>query len=417
MNARKPDVLILGGGVIGLVCALNLLRAGRSVTVLERKTVGAGSSHGNCGTITPSHAPPLSAPGVIQLALKWMSQADAPLYVRPRLDWRLLGWLTRFAARANPTDFRNGLRAKALLLNRSRALLEQLVRDEGLACEFTTGGTMYVFRDARGLEQASRLLGPVRGEGIEIRELDGAATRQLEPALNDSIVGGHYYPNDASLRPERYVAELARVVRSLGGQILESTEVLGFEREGGRISGVLTAQGRLSAREIVMALGAWSPLMARQLGLELPIQPGKGYSITTSNPKLWPRVPMVLKERSVCVTGWNSGYRLGSTMEFSGYDETLNRVRLDALKRAAVEYLREPWGETTVEEWFGWRPMVYDDLPLIGRAPKLDNLWLATGHGMLGVTLSAVTGRLLSELLTGTDPCVDPSLVDPARFS
>jgi len=416
MNPKRTDVLILGGGVIGLSCALQLLRAGRSVTLLERKTVGSGSSHGNCGTITPSHAPPLAAPGVIQLALKWMSQADAPLHVRPRLDWRLLGWLTRFARRANAADYATGLHAKALLLNRSRALLEQLVQQEGLDCEFVTGGTMYVFRDPRQLESGNRLLDPLRAEGIEVQILDGAATRKLEPALNDSIVGAHYYPNDASLRPERYVDELARVVRALGGVIVENAEVSGFEREGGQVRGAQTAQGLYSGRDVLLALGAWSPLLARQLGLELPIQPGKGYSITTTNPKLWPRIPMVFKERSVCVTGWNSGYRLGSTMEFSGYDSSLNRVRLDALRRAAVEYLREPWGEQTVEEWYGWRPMVYDDLPLIGRAPGLDNLWLATGHGMLGVTLSAITGRLTAELMTGTVPSIDPSLVDPARF-
>lgn len=417
MNARNPDVLILGGGVIGLVSALQLLRAGRSVTLLERKTVGAGSSHGNCGTITPSHAPPLAAPGVLQLALKWMTQADAPLYVKPRLDWRLLGWLTRFARRANADDYFTGMHAKAQLLNRSRRLLEELVRDEALDCEFVAGGTMYVFRDPLLFDQGSKLLGPIRAEGIEIQVLDGAAARALEPALNDSIVGGHFYPGDASLRPERYVDELARVVRALGGVIVENAEVSSFDTDGGTIRGVVTTQGRYGGRDVLMALGAWSPLLGRQLGLALPIQPGKGYSITTTNPKLWPKLPMVFRERSVCVTGWNSGYRLGSTMEFSGYDTSLNRLRLDALKRAATEYLREPWGERTVEEWYGWRPMTWDDLPLIGRAPRHDNLWLATGHGMLGVTLSAVTGHLIAELITGAEPCTDPQPVDPARFA
>jgi D-amino-acid dehydrogenase len=417
MKAPESDVLILGGGVIGLASALQLLKAGRSVTVVERSSVGAGSSHGNCGTITPSHAPPLAAPGVLQLALKWMSQADAPLYVKPRLDWRLLAWLTRFARRANADDYFAGMHAKAILLNRSRALLEALVREEQLDCEFVASGTAYVFRDPGLFEQGNKLLDPIRAEGIEIEVLDGAAMRAREPALNDSIVGGHYYPNDASLRPERYVDELARRVRELGGQIIEQAEVTGFDCAGGRVQAVLTTQGRLAGREVLLALGAWSPLLARQLGLELPIQPGKGYSITTSRPKLSPRLPMVFKERSVCVTGWDSGYRLGSTMEFAGYDSSLNRVRLDALRRAAQEYLREPWGDETVEEWFGWRPMVYDDLPLIGRAPRHRNLWLATGHGMLGVTLSAVTGRLVAELITGQPPCVDPALVDPARFS
>lgn len=416
MNATHSDVLILGGGVIGLASALQLLRAGRSVTLLEKAQVGAGSSHGNCGTITPSHAPPLAAPGVLQLALKWMREADAPLYIKPKLDFRLLGWLTRFARRANREHFLQGMHAKALLLNRGRELLETLIRTESLDCEFEATGTAYVFRDPVLFEQGSTLLDTLRREGVDVDVLDGPTMRAREPALNDSIIGGHYYPNDARLRPEKYVDELARVVRSLGGQIHEHTEVTGFERDGGRIRAVHTHQGRYSGAEVLLALGAWSPLLARQLDLELPIQPGKGYSITTSNPKLWPRLPMVLKERSVCVTGWDSGYRLGSTMEFSGYDSSLNRVRLQALRRAAVEYLREPWGEETVEEWFGWRPMVYDDLPLIGRAPRLQNLWLATGHGMLGVTMSAVTARLIAELITDREPCIDPAIVAPGRF-
>ena len=135
------------------------------------------------------------------------------------------------------------------------------------------------------------------------------------------------------------------------------------------------------------------------------------------NPQSWPRLPLVLKERGVCVTGWESGYRLGSTMEFSGYDDSLNRTRLDALRRAAGEYLRDPLGQEVREEWFGWRPMVYDDLPLIGRAPRWDNLWLATGHGMLGVTMSAVTGELISQLITGAAPSIDPKIVAPDRFA
>jgi D-amino-acid dehydrogenase len=166
----------------------------------------------------------------------------------------------------------------------------------------------------------------------------------------------------------------------------------------------------------VLALGAWSPSLTRNLDFRVPIQPGKGYSITFERPAQTPVIPLVLKERSVCVTAWSSGYRLGSTMEFAGYDSSLNRGRLDALKRAAAEYLREPEGRSIVEEWFGWRPMTPDDLPLIGRAPRLENLVMATGHGMLGVSLSAITGVLVRDIVTGAPPSIDPAACDPARF-
>jgi D-amino-acid dehydrogenase len=192
--------------------------------------------------------------------------------------------------------------------------------------------------------------------------------------------------------------------------------VEGIERDGTRVAAVRGAAGRIEADEVVLALGAWSPALARQLDLRLPIQPGKGYSITYARPTLCPVLPLVLRERSVCVTAWPSGYRLGSTMEFSGYDTTLNRTRLDALRRGAAEYLREPEGPAVLEEWYGWRPMSYDDLPLIGRAPNWRNLTLATGHGMLGVSMSATTGILVADLLAARAPAIDPAPYLPQRL-
>jgi D-amino-acid dehydrogenase len=246
--------------------------------------------------------------------------------------------------------------------------------------------------------------------------LDGTALRAKEPALKAGMAGGHWHSGDARLRPDRYVAELARAVREAGGIIVEDTAVQGFRREGNRIAAIGTAQGEVGADQVVLALGAWSPQLGKQIGLRLPIQPGKGYSITYSRPQAAPVIPLVLQERSVCVTAWGSGYRLGSTMEFSGYDSRLNHRRLQALKRGAAEYLEQPEGPHEEEQWYGWRPMTYDDLPIIGRAPRWSNLMLATGHGMLGVSLSAITAQLVTELLTGRTPSLDVSPYSPARF-
>ncbi len=407
MARQEPDVLVLGGGVIGLACAHALLKAGRSVTVVEQGTVGCGASHGNCGTLTPSHAPPLAMPGTIRKALRWMFQSDAPLYVKPRLDFELLYWLGRFALRCNWKDFRAISRAKVELLLRSRELIERQVVDEKLACEFEAGGTLYVYRDAKAFEDGRWLPDALKEVGLPVDVMDGAAARRLEPALDARIVGGYLNPRDGHLRPDRFVAELGRRVREMGGEILERRPVIGFTLGGDRVDAVLTAQGELRARDVVLALGAWSPTVARPLELRLPIQPGKGYSITFDRPQVCPRIPLILRERSVCVTAWSSGYRLGSTMEFSGYDASLNRTRLDALVRSAGEYLREPVGPRRVEEWFGWRPMTWDDMPIIDRAPRQRNLVLATGHGMLGVSLSAITGKLVAEIVTGATPSLD----------
>ena len=416
MNAKRGDVLILGGGAIGLACALYLLRAGRSVAVLDRGTVGGATSHGNCGTITPSHALPLAAPGVLSQALRWMLKKDAPLRISPRPDFATLEWLLQFARRCNARDCRHAASLKTPLLLRARAELEELVRNEKLDCEFQAQGTMNVFRDARAFEKSHASTRLAAEFGIVVETLDGAACRRREPVLNDSIVGAHFHPGDAQLRPERYSAELARAVAAIGGEIHEGTQITGFRTGKGRIESVATTQGEFAGRDIVFALGSWSPLLARQLDLRIPIQPGKGYSITYTRPARCPRIPLTLKERAVCVTAWDSGYRLGSTMEFSGYDDTLNRTRLDALRRGAAEYLSEPEGPQIVEEWYGWRPMTYDDLPILGRAATLQNLVLATGHGMLGITMSAITGKLIAETVCDAPPSLDIAPFGPSRF-
>jgi D-amino-acid dehydrogenase len=348
--------------------------------------------------------------------LKWMLKPDAPFRIKPTLDPELLGWLLSFARHCNERDYRATAVLKSRLMLASRARLAQLVRDERLDCEFEDSGTLYVYREAAKLEQAAADVELLKTLGVPVRVLTASETRALEPALNDRIVGAHHHPDDARLRPDRFVDELARAVRAAGGVICENSEIQGFRLDDDRVSGVMTSQGEYGGDEVVYALGAWSPAQAKSLGLRLPIQPGKGYSITYSRPALAPKIPLVLKERSVCVTAWDSGYRLGSTMEFAGYDTSLNRTRLDALKRGAAEYLREPFGAVVEEEWYGWRPMTPDDLPIIGRAPRWSNLILATGHGMLGVSLSAITGQLVSELLTGASPSFDLAPLAVTRF-
>ncbi len=417
MSEAVPDVLILGGGVIGLACAYNLLQAGRSVRLLERHSIGSGTSHGNCGTITPSHALPLAAPGAIAKALKSMLRPDAPFYVKPRPDFALASWLVHFASRCNDRDWRHTAHAKGEFLQLSRRLTGELVEQHSLDCEFQARGLRYIYSTQEAFDSDCATLPLLASMGIESNLLDGSTLSSIEPALLPGLAGAVHFPGDAQLRPERFTSELARLVRSLGGVIEEEVEVRGFRSSAGRVEGVDTTSGPRLGREVLVALGPWSVPLLKSVGLALPIQPGKGYSMTYPPPAVAPSVPLVLREHSVCVTAWKSGFRLGSTMEFSGYDSSLNAVRLDALERGATRYLREPVGPERREQWFGWRPMTYDDLPLIGRAPKLDGLWLATGHGMMGMGMSAATGRLVADLMTGRETCIDPLPYRATRFA
>ncbi|WP_329740974.1 NAD(P)/FAD-dependent oxidoreductase [Dyella sp. A6] len=417
MNDHSSDVLILGGGVIGLSCALFLLRSGISVRVLEQGMPGNGASHGNCGTITPSHAPSLAMPGTFGMALRSILHADAPLYLNPRFDGPRLRWLLGFARHCNWRDFQRATVARAAILQRSRRLLAELIQTEGLECEFTETGVLYVYRTTKPLADDERHHAAVLdGLGVETQRLRGEDVEAMEPVLKPGVVGGLFHPGDAQLRPDRYVSQLAERVRALGGAIVSGAKIDRLDTDAKRLTHVRSTRGVFSGEQVMMALGAWTPMLGRMLGLRVPMQPGKGYSLTYTRPVRVPRRALVLREPSVCVTTWSSGYRLGSTMEFSGYAEGLNQTRLDALRRGAAAGMHEPEGAELLEEWWGWRPMCVDEVPIIGPSSRWANLHFATAHGMLGVSMSAATGELVAAQLAGTAPAIDPAPYAPARF-
>jgi D-amino-acid dehydrogenase len=401
MSSSEPaaDIVIIGCGVIGLSCAYFLQQLGHRVTLVDRGTVGCGASHGNCGMISPSHAAPLAVPGLIPQALRWMWQPDAPLYIKPTLNMRRLAWLVKFARRCNWKDYWTSAHAKHALLSRSRVLFDQIIGNEQLNCEFAAVGHLCVYREHRAFAEAQQSIETWKTLGIAVEKLDGDQARALEPALNDQIVGALLTPQDAHLRPDRYVAELARVVVARGALLRLNTDVYGFEYEDSRVTALRTSGGRIAAQRVLLATGAWSPELGGQLGMRLPIEPAKGYSITMSRPALTPTRSIVFRERGVAVTPWPSGYRLGSTYEFSGFDKSLNPIRFNALRRAAGEYLRDPLGEFIEEEWVGFRPMTPDGLPVMQLAPALSNAWVAAGHGTLGMSMSPATGERMAELI------------------
>ena len=414
--SEQRHVIVVGGGVIGAACAHYLAEAGWRVTVLDRGRFGAGCSHANCGLVCPSHVLPLAGPGAVSSALRTMLARNAPLRVKPRLSLSLVRWLFAFARRCNRKDMLDSGRGIQPLLTSSRALYDELVR-AGLECEWEARGLLFVFHSRAGMDHYAATDELLRTEfGVPAKPLVGDAVRELEPALRPGLGGGWLYDTDAHLRPDRLMRSWRGLLEARGVTIREACPANGFVGDGGRARAVSTADGELAADAFVLAAGAWSPLLNDRLGCRLPIQPGKGYSLTTARPVTCPKVPMIFEEHRVAVTPMQSGYRLGSMMEFVGYDDSVSPRRIGYLKQAASLYLTEPAGEPVTETWAGWRPMTPDGLPVIGPSPTLGNVFLAAGHNMLGLSMAPATGRLVAEMLDGRAISVDPRPYSPGRF-
>jgi D-amino-acid dehydrogenase len=412
-----PHAVIVGGGVIGTSCAYYLARSRWQVTVVDRGSFGMGCSHGNCGFVCPSHVLPMAEPGAVRMALRSLFRKSSPFYIKPRLDPALWSWLWRFARRCNHRDMLTAGKAIHALLQSSMELYKRLIAEERLDCEWETRGLLYVYRTREEWEKYAAVDELLREHFQEAAvRLTGDELAAREPALQPGLAGAWYYPGDAHLRPDKLMASWRRVLEKSGVAIRENEEVAGWNTGGSGKPTLATSRGELRADAFVFATGALTPRLSKLLGCRIPIQPGKGYSITMPRPALCPATPLIFPEHRVAITPMQSGYRIGSTMEFAGYDTTINRRRLDLLRQGASQYLREPYSEPVEEEWFGWRPMTYDSLPIIDRSPALDNVWIAAGHNMLGLSMAPATGKLMAELLCGATPHIDPEPYRVTRF-
>ena len=417
MIQRGGHVMVIGGGVIGLACAHYLSLAGYRVTVIDRDKIGDGCSLQNCGLISPSHVLPLAGPGEVGNAIRMMLSRSAPLRVKLRFDPALWRWLWRFARRCNHRDAMEGASALKPLLESSRAMYTTLIESESLDCEWRARGLLFVYKSPKAMNKYVAIDRMMRDEfDISARRFEGEELLELEPALKPGLAGGWLHEEDAHLRPEKLLSSWRSRLEDRGVLFREDCEMMGWERTEAVATAVRSNQGELTADAFVVATGAWTPFLARHLGCPIPIQPGKGYSITMPRPSICPSIPMLFPEHRVAVTPMDSGYRLGSIMEFAGYDKTIRPSRLRLLTDGASHYLREPTCEPIEHRWYGWRPMTYDSLPIIDRSPELSNVFIAAGHCMLGLSAAPATGRLVSELIAGETPHIDPTPYSVKRF-
>jgi len=417
MTSQTRKAVVVGGGVIGSACAYYLAQRGWGVTIVEQNRFGRGCSHGNCGYVSPSHVLPHAQPGAIWPILRTMFRRNSPVKVRFRFDPALWKWLLGFARRCNQHDMLYAAGAIATLLKSSRRLFDELFAAETFDCDWEKRGILFVFQTRREFDHYAEIDELLREKfdtpAVRYEEAD---LLELEPALKPGIAGAYLYENDAHLRSDKLMASWRKVLESKQVTIREGCRLVALHRTGHRVTEVETSGGTHPADAVVVATGAWTPQLAHQLRIRIPIQPGKGYSITMPRPARCPKIPMIFEEHRVAITPFQSGYRIGSTMEFAGYDATLNPKRLELLRAAAKIYLHDPVAEPVQEEWWGWRPMIYDGRPVIGFAPAFENVLIAAGHGMLGLSMSTGTGKLAAELLSDEPPHLDPKPYAATRF-
>jgi D-amino-acid dehydrogenase len=412
--SSSPDVVIVGGGAIGAASAYELARLGARVTVLERSGDATGCSYGNAGLICPSHADALANLGAVRDGLGWMTRRDSPF--RLRLRPGLLPWLARFGAAALPA---RSAHATAVLRALARASLERhaALARAGLATGFVRRGTLSVFESRDGFERARDVAQAGAVDAAQAaRVLDAAEAREFEPALAPGIAGALHNAGDAHCDPGALVRSLLDAAVEHGAEVRTGVELLRLRRADGRVAALDTTSGPVVAGEVVLAAGTWSRALAHDAGVHVPLEPAKGYHVEVAAGALAGGIPIYMEEARVIATPLDGRVRLAGTLELGEFDMAVDPVRLASLTRAAGRTLALPPNTRTVHVWRGLRPCTPDGLPVIGRAPGVENLVLATGHAMLGITLAPVTGELVADIVTGAPPRYALESLRPGRF-
>jgi len=416
--SQPKSIAIIGGGVIGLCTAYYALRKGHRVTVIERGPAGHDSCVlGSAGMIVPSHFVPLAAPGMVATGLRMMANPASPFYIRPRLDAGLLRWGWKFCRAATAAHVELAAPLLRDLSLASRLCFEEL--ESGLPGDFglVKKGLLMFCKTERALEEEAHVARMANRLGIPAEILDATQAARLEPAIRLDVAGAVYFPQDCHLPPERFVAALARALEKGGAKFLWSTEVTRWTVAGGRIEAVQTTRDPVSADEYVLAGGAWSANILKPLKLRLPLEAGKGYSLTLPAPKALPQICSILAEARVAVTPMGASLRFGGTMEMAGLDQTINPRRVEGIIQSISKYFPEfgPEDFQGIKPWCGLRPCAPDGLPYLGRFARYANLSVATGHGMMGLSLGPITGKLMAQILSDEAPVIDLSYLRPER--
>jgi D-amino-acid dehydrogenase len=409
---------VIGGGIIGLCSAYYLKKAGHDVLVFDQSSLEDGCSFGNAGMVVPSHIIPLAAPGMIAKGFRWMFNNKSPFYVKPRLSLDLLKWGWLFYLQANADHVAHAAPALKELSLFSKTQYQQLAREVSFDFGYHERGLLMLYQSAEAEHEETETAHLANQQGIHARMLTPSEVQAMEPDVRVSVRGGVFYPGDAHLTPQLLIRGLIDDLKKQGVVFHASTSVTGFDFRSGRVRALRAGAGEYPVDELVLAAGSWSPELAHQLQLNLPMQAGKGYSFTEENVKRNIRIPSILLEARVAVTTMGNSIRFGGTMEITGIDHAINLNRVRGIVEAVPRYYDlQPAMPAREKIWHGLRPCSPDGLPYIGRLKSLPNVIIATGHAMMGLSLGPGTGKLVAEIVQDQVSFGSLEVFRPDRFS
>ena len=412
----SKEVVIIGGGIIGLCSAYYLQKEGCAVTIIDQSGMTKGASYVNAGYITPSHIIPLSAPGMITKGLKWMFDTASPFYVKPRLDKDFLQWAWAFKKSATASKVEKAIPIIKEINILGRTLYEEIKQSGDFNFHYERKGLLMLYKTDKAGEEEWEVGQRAIKEGLNVNHITAEEVKKMEPDAAIDCKGAVYFDSDAHMTPKEFMAEMVSYLKEKGVTFYTHEKVQDLVISKDAIKEVMTTKRKLKADEVLIAAGSWSPLLTRKLGVKIPIQAGKGYRINTER-ETGITIPALLVEAKVAVTPMNGFTRFAGTMELAGINDTINPKRVKAISKSVSNYYQglslTKEEEATAD--FGLRPCSPDGLPYIGRTHKYKNLIIASGHAMMGWSLGPPTGKLVSEIISDKKLSLDIKPFHPDR--
>ncbi|WP_339917203.1 NAD(P)/FAD-dependent oxidoreductase [Yeosuana marina] len=412
----SKNVIIIGGGIIGLSSAYYLQKEGHQVTVIDQSNMDSGASYVNAGYLSPSHIIPLSAPGVMKKGLKWMFNSSSPLYIKPRLDLDFLKWTWAFNKSCNASHVQKSIPIIKDIAVMSQELYDDIHKTENFTSHYEKKGLLMLCQTEHMLEEEIKLANIAKENGLDVVELNNDEIKALEPNVEMNVLGATYFKCDWHSTPSEFMETMKAYLKNNGVVFYNNEIVADLEIKNKTIKTIKTNKQTLKADEFVLAAGSWTSILSKKIGLKLLLQAGKGYRINSSkNTNI--TIPAILAEAKTAVTPMHGFTRFAGTMEIAGINNHIRKERVEAISDAVTRYYPDVVlsSEEKSEATYGLRPLSPDGLPYIGKSSKCYNLTIATGHAMMGWSMGPATGKLVSEIISDKKTSLNTGVLSPDR--